>query len=258
MQLHAAVAVSVSLGFAACTPAEPAQSPSSTNTTSPQPPPAALAPPTPTDGSAASVEPVTGPIRIDPPFDKLEYSGWVGVSMFENLVSYGFGTDGKVFANCHVDRSVSLFTKGCDLIHLGGKIDHVVSTTDYGDGHAAAKDAVLDAALAPLGVPAPPGSWHFARALTLTWSAHMKEDLPDALTFSLRNDHTGKLHEIARFDKTDSGDLAIYPRDAIVSPDGEELALVVSYVGAPPLLVGVKLVHLANAGQELVATTGAP
>jgi hypothetical protein len=196
---------------------------------------------------------VPGPLAIDPPFDKLEYSSWSGVHNWENVISDGWSADSTTFALCHRDMKTELFTKGCDLIHVDGSPpEHVTSTTDYNDGHSATSDATIDARFKPLGIPAPPGKWPYSGALTLTWSAHVVDDLPDTLTFSLRDDTSGKQKEIARFTK-DEGGYAVFPREAIVSPDGQNLALVVSYIGAPPLFTAVKIVSTATAAKSLSA-----
>jgi hypothetical protein len=195
---------------------------------------------------------VPGPLAIDPPFDKVEYSSWSGVSMFENVISHGWSADSTVFALCHRDEKATLFTKGCDLIHVDGSPpEHVTSAADYADGHSATNDSTLDARFKPLGIPAPSGQWPWSGALTLTWTVHTTDDLPDVLTFALRDDASGKQKEIARFTK-DEGGYAVFPREAIVSPDGRQLALVVSYVGAPPLLTAVKIVHAGEAAKALL------
>jgi hypothetical protein len=176
--------------------------------------------------------------------------------MHANLVSYGFSADSKVFANCHVDRQSTVFTKGCDLLHLDtGRTEHVTSTEDYGDGHPASGDATIRRALDPLGVPARAGPWR-APNVELTWTVHEAPpaQMPDTLVFSLRDTASGKTAEIARFDKATEG-FWVYPGDAIVSPDGAKLALVVTVVGGPPLFTDVKIVDVQ---QALAALSAAP
>jgi hypothetical protein len=247
---HSLFVVALSVFAASCTPSSPAAAPIASGI---DPSVNATASASPSAEPPAASRGAPGPLAIEPSFDKLDYSAWVGVAMWENLISFGWSADSTVFANCQPDTKASVFTKGCDLFHTDDTPrSHVTSTTDYGDGHPPTKDAALDAALKPLGIPAEPGKWPYSGAITLVWTAQMNDDSPESIAFSIREDATGDKQEIARFTRDEGGGYPVYPRAAVVSPDGTKLAIVVSYVGAPPLQTLAKIVGIQSAAKQLL------
>lgn len=187
-----------------------------------------------------------GPLRVDPAFSAV-VSGWAGISMFENLISSGFSADSRLFANCHVARQ-KVLTKACDLIDADHHVaKRVVSTKDYGDGHSARHDPVLQKVLGPLGVPAPEGTWRYSRDLAVTWNRPSDKKL----TVSLREATTRVETQIARFVRTDR--MRLLPDRMVLSPDGRRLAVVVYVIGGPPLSTDAQLIEVDRAASRAYA-----
>jgi hypothetical protein len=224
------------LAGAACSTAPPPIAPEPATSAPPRdaPPPAR--------GPAFS----PGPLRVEPAFSGT-VSGWAGVSMFQNLISSGFSRDSRLFANCHV-ANATVFTKACDLIDRDQHVARsVVSNVDYGDGHSAAHDPVLQKVLGPLGVPAPQGTWRYAADLVVAW----RQPNPKEIDVALLENSTQTETPIASFKRSDR--MLLVPDRVVLAPNGRRLAIVVYIVGGPPLTTDADLVDADRAASAAYA-----
>jgi hypothetical protein len=225
------------LALAACTPASRPIAPEAPAATAERPAPDAPLP----------VHFAPGPLAVEPPLP-VHVDGWPGMSLFENLISFGFTADGKLFANCHPGNGLH---KTCDLLDADHHVARTVSSSvDYGDSHPSKDDPEIAKQLAPLGVPAPEGEFRYAEDLLVSWTAPSDKEL----RFFLREKTTGVQTPIATFES----EMRLAPHRVVVSPDGHRLAIVVYVVGGPPLTTDAQLVDAdaaASAAYESAART---
>lgn len=181
---------------------------------------------------------------------------WSGRSLYENLIEYGFTADSTGFVLCTKDPTAAVFTKGCDLIDVAtGRVTrHMTSEESYGSGEPHASDPAFAATFAELGFPAARGVSPMASEFVLRWDHEggAAADQPfEHLSFRLERAATRESRALAQIDATESAaGLKVFPRDAVLSPDGRKLALVVDRVGAPPLLADVRIVDVQAAVLE--------
>lgn len=193
--------------------------------------------------AATVAPPVGGALRIEPAFSTMQYSAWAGASMWEATIAHGWTADSSTFVHCRAaDWVTGRFTRGCMFVDAATNktVRTIVSDEDYGAGHGA-RDESLGRVLDPLGFPTKPGLFRYADQVSLSWTAGDKE-----LELFFVNDASKKRVSIASFHAEH-----LFPRDALISPNGDHLAIVVSHVGGPPLRTLSQVVSVDRAKEVL-------
>src|SRR5262249_10894693 len=133
--------------------------------------------------------------------------GWAGISLWENLIQYGFSADSKMFVLCMNEPRSDRFAKGCDLLDTSGRLlRYVTSNENYGTGDPHEHDPAFAPWFKSLGVPAVRGKTPLASEYALTWThePHAEEDQPfKRVTFTLEHVRTHDKTVIANFSAKD-------------------------------------------------------
>ena len=155
--------------------------------------PSATAPRAPALRATGSAAAVAGPpeapffpvvMNDRAPVDRDPVPAFAELPLYENLIDFGFTADGKHFVTCHGWRYAPPLRRECYVDGPGSAA--LSSKQTFDDGHSPRKDTEVNAKLAKLGYPAPPGKWPYPDVV-ITWRHDREHDgFSDTIVFAAR------------------------------------------------------------------------